>query len=56
MAHVLIMVSVEVREPEVTPDTGTEVQAVLESAVQQNWHLLQEMGAQSFTLTFEDVV
>lgn len=56
MAHVMIMVSVEVRDAEVTPETGEEVRDILESAIQQSWHLLQENGAQSFNLTFEDVV
>ena len=56
MAHVMIMVSVDVRDGEVTSETGEEVQGILESAIQQNWHLLQEHGAQSFTLTFEDIV
>lgn len=55
MAYVMVMVSVEVRDAEVTDETAEEVRAVLESSIQQSWHLLQENGAQSFTLTPEGI-
>lgn len=56
MAQVLVMCLIEVEDAKVNEDTGVNIQATLESAVQQAMPNLEEHGAVGFTLTFEDMV